>query len=170
VIDADQKIRLWQSLLDADQNSRYWRAMTLRFIRRERAAKIFLAIVSSATVAGWGFWRETGWVWQGLSVISAIVSVALPVYDVPRLVESMVELNDKWSQLINDYEEMWTSRNSISDADYQEGMKKAKTIEAELSKKATKLPHDDDELGTKTYNEVLQERQLVAGLKVGEQA
>ena len=103
--------------------------------------------------------------WQGLSVVSAIISVALPIYDVPRQVESMVEVNEKWSQLVNDYEEIWTARNSISEADYREGVRKAKAIEAELSKKVARLPHDDVELGKKTYNEVLQERHLVAGSK-----
>jgi hypothetical protein len=84
-----------------------------------------------------------------LSVVSAIISVALPIYDVPRQVESMVEVNEKWSQLVNDYEEIWTARNSISEADYREGVRKAKAIEAELSKKVARLPHDDVELGRK---------------------
>ena len=86
-MNADQKKFVWRSLLDADQNARYWRAMTLRYVRRERAAKIFLALVASATVAGWGFWREVGWLWQGFSILAALISVALPIFDVPRHVE-----------------------------------------------------------------------------------
>ena len=169
-MNADQKNFLWRSLLDADQNARYWRSMTLRYVRRERAAKIFLAIVSSATVAGWGFWREVAWVWQGLSILAALISVALPIFDVPRHVESMVELYEKWCQLLNDYEEVWTVRASISDADVQETIRKLKGTEVELSNKAAKLPSDDVALGTKTFNEVLRERHLVTVPQTGVRA
>src|SRR5437868_9762662 len=31
--------------------------------------------------AGWGFWKDVSWLWQGLSVLSAIISVALPIYE-----------------------------------------------------------------------------------------
>jgi len=159
-MNADQTVFFWQSLLDADQNSRYWRAMTLRFVRRERTAKIFLAIVSSATVAGWGFWREASWVWQGLSILAALISVALPIFDVPRHVEAMVELHEKWFQLLTEYEEIWALRASITDAETQEKIKKLKGTEVELAKKSAKLPNDDTDLGTKTYNDVLRERHL----------
>jgi hypothetical protein len=169
-MNADQNDFLWRSLLDADQNARYWRAMTLRYVRRERATKIFLAIVSSATVAGWGFWREIGWIWQSLSILAALISVALPIFDVPRHVESMVELHEKWCQLLNDYEGVWTVRASIADADVQERIRKLKTTEVELSKKAAKLPNDDVALGTKTFNEVLRERHLSAVPQTGAQA
>lgn len=53
-MNADQKEFVWRSLLDADQNARYWRAMTLRYVRRERAAKIFLAVVASSNCSRMG--------------------------------------------------------------------------------------------------------------------
>jgi len=159
-MNADQKDLLWRSLLDADQNARYWRAMTLRYVRRERMAKIFLAIVSSATVAGWGFWRDVNWLWQGLSIIAAIIASAMPIIDVSRQIESMLELHERWLQLLNEYEDVWTARGNITDLDVQEKLKILKALEVELSKKAAKLPNDDVVLGTKSYNDVLRERKL----------
>lgn len=158
----NQQDAIWQSMLDADQNARYWGVMTLRYVRRERYAKIFLALVSSATVAGWGFWIEVNWIWQGLSILAAVLSVALPLFDVPSHVESMVELHERWCQLLNEYEDLWTSRATVTDSSAQEKMKKLKEVEVELSKKATKLPSDNVSLGTKCYNEIIQERRLIS--------
>ena len=156
----DQKVLMWRGLLDADQNARYWRAMTLRYVRRERLAKIFLAILSSATVAGWSFWRDISLMWQSLSVVSAVVSVALPIFDVPKHVEAMGELHEKWHQLLNEYETLWSVRATMSNSEVQKRLAKLKQAEVEAAKKAVKLPNDDERLGAKTYNEVLRERHL----------
>lgn len=55
--------------------------------------------------------------------MAALVSVALPIFDVPRHVEGMVELHEKWCQLLNQYEDIWTNRASMADADVQEKLR-----------------------------------------------
>lgn len=161
-MNGDQVQLVWQSLLDADQNSRYWRAMALRYTRRERYTKFFLAFVASATVAGWSFWKDVSFVWQSLSVISALISIALPIIDVPRHIDSMIKLQTSWFQLQVYYEQLWAVRASINEADFQGKIKHLKDKEIMLSEEAAKLPNDDAELGAKTYDDVLKERHLKA--------
>ena len=74
----------------------------------------------------------------------------------------MVELHEKWCQLLKEYEDIWTTRASMADADVQEKLKKAERNGSRAFKKAAKLPSDDDALGTRTYNDVLRERHLSA--------
>jgi hypothetical protein len=159
-MDEDLEKVVWEGMLDADHDSRYWSAMTLRYIRRERYVKIFLAIVASATVAGWGFWKEATMVWQALSILAALMSIALPIIDIPRQVEAMTELHEGWCQLQQEYEGIWAARRSVSESDLGAKLGKLREMETKLSKKATKLPNDDEKLGAKTYYDVLRERGL----------
>ena len=49
---------IWEAALDADLNLRYWDHLSRRYSAWDKYAKIFLAIMSSSTVAGWGIWNE----------------------------------------------------------------------------------------------------------------
>lgn len=165
MIDDDLLESVRNGLLDADHACRYWNAMTLRYVRRERIAKIFLAAVASATVAGWGFWKEATIVWQGLSITAALLSVALPIFDVPRMVETMTELQEGWNQVQSEYEAIWEIRKSARVEEVQARLDKIRPLEAVLARKAAKAPGDDEKLGAKVYNDVIRERGLRFGKK-----
>src|SRR5262245_44733993 len=106
---------VWKSMMDADLNARYWRYMGLRYTRREAWAKIFLAATASATVASWSLWAEVRFLWQSLSVIAALISVAMPIIDVPRKISIITDAQGAWLQLMHDYEEIWRSRASLTE-------------------------------------------------------
>lgn len=153
---------VWSALLDADLNSRYWRLMALRHTRREKYAKIFLAVTASATVASWALWEHVKALWQGLSGVSAAVSVALPILDVPKDVEKMVAAQAEWTHLMHEYEELWGQRAALSDADFSSKLKALRTREVEVSGKTATLPSDDTKLAERCYAAVLKTRGLQA--------
>lgn len=150
----------WSSLLDADLNSRYWRLMALRYSRREGQAKIFLAVVASTTVASWSLWVEHKWLWQGLSAISALISVALPIVDAPKRVETMIKAQTEWLKLMHEYEELWRSRQTLTEKAFSNKLVELKKREVEVSEKTAKLPSDDNGLAESCYAEVLKTRGL----------
>ena len=119
-----------------------------------------LAVVASATVAGWTAWKDFPALWQTLSIIGAVVSVALPIIDVPRHIETMGEVHEGWSTVLADYEEIWNARAGLPDADAAAAIKKFRGAETKLMKKTAKLPNDDKKLGAKVFDDIVRERGL----------
>lgn len=150
----------WASLLDSDLNSRYWRLMALRYSRREGHAKILLAVAASTTVASWSLWVEVKWLWQTLSAISALVSIALPIIDAPKKVETMIKAQTEWLKLMHEYEELWRSRQTLTEKSFSSKLMELKKREVEVSEKTAKLPSDDDGLAESCYAEVVKSRGL----------
>lgn len=99
---------VWDSLLDSDMNVRYWNYVCRRYYFEDRLSKILLAITSSTTVASWTLWSHVEIVWKILSGISAIVAISLPILNLQKLIQSASELRVKWSQLLVEYENLWT--------------------------------------------------------------
>jgi hypothetical protein len=104
---------IWEAVLDADLNLRYWDHLSRRYSAWDKYAKIFLAIMSSSTVAGWGIWNEINilWtdlsLWKGLSAISAVTAIALPILDWQRKIGEVSNLKGKWSRISRAYENLW---------------------------------------------------------------
>lgn len=150
----------WYSVLEADLHQRYWRYMGLRFSRREGYAKIFLAATASATVASWSVWADNKILWQSLSIVAAVVSVALPIIDVPRKVDLMAEIQASWLQLMHDYEDLWASRSSLSDKQFTSKLSALKSQEVNIVKRSARLPSDDRRLAAICQDEVVTSRNL----------
>jgi len=147
-------------MLDADLNARYWRYMGLRYTRRDGWARIFLAATAAATVASWSLWAEAKVLWQSLSMIAALVSVALPVIDAPRKVETMTDAQGAWLQLMHEYEALWIERGTLTERSLTAKFASLREREVEVSKKTAKLPSDDTNLADRCYDEVVSSKGL----------
>lgn len=144
----------WKSLLDAELNVRYWKYITRRYYNREIFLKIFLAVISSGTVASWSIWGELPEIWKVLSAFSAIIAIALPILNYQKLIETTSDLSSKWYELKIEYEDHWTKlRNNGNSESIYNLYKETKTKEITLSEKETKLPHDK-RLIYKCFNQV----------------
>ncbi|MEW8183568.1 MAG: hypothetical protein AB2794_01085 [Candidatus Thiodiazotropha endolucinida] len=134
---------VWDSMLDADMNSRYWKYLVDRYSKRETVLKIFLAIMASGTVAGWGIWEEYAIVWKGLSSGSALVAIALPILNYQKLIERFSELAGKWGELRIEYEDMWLEvKGQPDNQSLVKTYKKFRATEISLEKKESKMPND----------------------------
>lgn len=103
---------IWNAMLTADMNARYWATLSRRCIRRDKWSKIFLAIMSSGTVASWGLWGQLTMLWQTLSGASAVVAVALPIIGMHETISKTSEVHGKWVQLWQSYEKIWRDFNA----------------------------------------------------------
>lgn len=110
----DSKVRrlIWDSMLSADLNQRYFRALASLYQRQDRAAKIVVAIATSAAVSGWWLWGTAGfdWVWQTFSVLAAAVAIALPIWDPARSMKTASALSASWFAVMREYELLWAGR------------------------------------------------------------
>ena len=151
---------IWDSMLDADMNVRYWAELGRRYYKRDIRYKIFLAAMSSGTVASWGIWSEVQLLWKILSGISALVAIALPILNWPKMIQSIGNVKQKWVDTKADYEVLWVEVNSKKDqAVLKEEFKKIKKREATASQQETNLPKKD-KLLDECWEDVLKSRGL----------
>jgi len=158
---------IWDSMLDADMNVRYWAELGRRYYKKDIRYKIFLAAMSSGTVATWGIWSEVQPLWKTLSAISAVVALALPIINWPKMIQSMGNVKQKWVDIKADCEILWVEVNSKKDqAVLKEEFKKIKKREATASQQETNLPKKD-KLVDECCEEVLESRGLKSKQKGG---
>jgi hypothetical protein len=152
---------IWDSMLDADLNARYWSYLSRRYYLQDKYSKIFLAAMSSGTVASWQFWAAVPIVWKGLSALSALTAIALPIINWSKMIENMVRLKQQWTEIKNEYEIIWISyRNkNKTDADIEKEILRVKKKEVETSKEEYNLPNIE-KLLYKCRDEVLKSRGL----------
>jgi hypothetical protein len=136
----DLRTTVWESWLTAGMNKRYWSYMARRYAKREQAGNVFLAATSSTTVATWAIWKQVEWLWQLTSVISAVISVALPILGYSRLIESMAELASQWGVIENLYESLWFQFDALPEAQAMDKFEEIRKIERELIRIEARLP------------------------------
>jgi len=148
-------------MLDADLNDRYWSHLSRRYYKRDKFTKIFLAIMTSGTVASWGFWNDIQILWKILSTISALMAIALPILNWSKMIESMVNVKQKWTQIKSDYELLWIDLNNGKNKnEIEREYKKVKQKETKVSQQESNLPRDV-KLLSKCREEVLKSRGLI---------
>ncbi len=159
---------IWEAALDADLNLRYWDHLSRRYSAWDKYAKIFLAIMSSSTVAGWGIWNEINilWtdlsLWKGLSAISAVTAIALPILDWQRKIGEVSNLKGKWSRISRAYENLW--EDLLLDRTGTELVGEYRRVrdemEGEEDNTAPDLPLNKRKLIKRCYDEILESRGL----------
>jgi len=158
---------IWDSMLDADMNVRYWAELGRRYYKRDIRYKIFLAVMSSGTVASWSIWSEVQVLWKILSAISALVAIALPILNWPKMIQSIGNVKQKWVDAKADYEILWVEVNSKKDqAVLKDEFKKIKKREATTTQQETNLPKKD-KLLDECWEDVLESRGLKSKQKGG---
>nr|VFJ93854.1 MAG: hypothetical protein BECKH772A_GA0070896_100629 [Candidatus Kentron sp. H]VFJ94565.1 MAG: hypothetical protein BECKH772B_GA0070898_100639 [Candidatus Kentron sp. H]VFK01108.1 MAG: hypothetical protein BECKH772C_GA0070978_100589 [Candidatus Kentron sp. H] len=150
----------WESMLTADMNARYWKYLVYRYIERDKWLKIFLALMTSGTVAAWGLWEEMRWLWQALSFASAALAISLPFWDYQRKIEDMSALGGTWGKLRMDYEDLWREVKKHPDPEsLKDSYRQLRKTEAILQEREINLPYKKVLL-RRCQNEVKKARSL----------
>jgi hypothetical protein len=145
---------IWESLLDAEMNVRYWKRLTQRYLRRDKAMKIFIAISSSGTVAAWSIWSEHPAVWKVLSAIAAIVGISMPIFNYQKTIEIASELSGKWWEIRNEYEQQWNDlKNNEDISELRKRHSITKQKEVPLVEREAKIS-EDNKLLRKCFDDV----------------
>lgn len=126
---------VWDSMLNADLNCRYFRALSGRLRSWDQAGKIFVAAMSSAAVAGWAIWDESGFqtAWHAAGGLAAVVAVALPILNPSKAAAAASQLTGAWFSLLRDYEMLWTRVDAADEAELREAAERIVSAEKPLS-------------------------------------
>ena len=148
-------------MLGADMNARYWRFLAGRYSKRDRYLKIFLALMSSGAVAGWGFWKQIPLVWQLLSSLAVTTAIIMPFLNYQDRISKISDIAGKWLQIQVDYENLWWhneySLESVNSLLIHYG--DIKRREVQVNNMEHTLPIDK-KLLEKCYKQVMASREL----------
>lgn len=135
---------VWHNLLTAELNTRYWRRLGHRYSRRDMVAKIFLGVTASSTVASWGIWQEVELLWKALSAVSAVLAIALPIVDWPKVARKMTALSAKWQSLQASYELAWidVEDGAVDREEVRAELQRLKKLETDLAAETGAVPED----------------------------
>jgi hypothetical protein len=147
-------------MLDGEMNDRYWRYRASIYAGREKTVKIFLALTSSATVAGWALWHGAPILWQALSGSSAVIAIVLPFLDFTGQVERASDLRERWWMLTAEYGHLWAEIDSDSAASISQRIQTLKLKEKDAVKIEAKYFKRDETLIERCQDEVLKARGL----------
>lgn len=135
--------QIWNARLDAKMNVRYFTHLSQRYERRDRWIKILIALTSSSSVGGWTLWEHLNPLWQILSGFTAVLAIASPIRDYPKLIGQLRTLYGSWLRTEYEWEKLWIrSQNGeqISISDYDQ----VRTKELSLSENESNIPDEPD--------------------------
>ena len=162
--EAQQK--LWKEMLNSDLTGLYFAKLASRFSRRDINTKVFLAVMSSGTVAGWGFWNDaekfpmTVVLWKIASGIAALTSITLPFLNYPKKVEWATSLRISYQNNVQDFEMLWLRREKISEDLLLRELQTLITKEKNLSALEAHFPEREENLLHECQREIQQKRNL----------
>lgn len=135
------RTHVWESMLVADMNYRYYLSLTAWHRGIDRAAKVLIALTSSATVSGWAIWGRPGldWIWKLTSAAAAITAVALPVFDPAKSMRTASELAGSWFAVMRDYEMLWAEVDDAAEDKVRDKCSILATEEKRLSQLESSL-------------------------------
>jgi hypothetical protein len=152
----------WEAMLTADLNHRYFDALAGKFYKHDLYTKIFLAAMSSGTVAGWAFWKDNPCLWKTLSGISAVLAIALPILNYPKKLEAAGRLKTDYDDIKRDYQLLWARIDNNTHAQTENELKRIFQKEGKLATLESTVPGNDKKLNARCQQEVLKANGLLA--------
>lgn len=151
---------MWEDLLDADTNVRYWGCLVKRFMWREKALKITVALTSSSALLSLHWWERLPNVPVGLGALNAVLAIILPSLNYSERIDAMANLRGSWRQLYIEYERLWRRASDgdiLSECENELRLLKERTVQ--LVNIESRLPNDR-KLVRRCQQEVKQARGL----------
>lgn len=146
------KKSIWDAWLDAELNERYIAHFKRSYYQRDKYTKIFLAVMTSGTVASWGIWGDIQLLWKILSALTAVTAIALPFFKLENAIEKLSNNIGRWKQIRTKYEMLYLSRENKSNDDLIREYGEIKNKEHEIEE--DNLPNKKN-LIIKIQNEII---------------
>lgn len=159
--------KLWREMLNSEMTGEYFSTLASRFSARDKYTKIFMAIMTSGAVAGWGIWNDatlypiTAILWRGASGVAMLTSIALPFLNYSKKVEWATALKIAYESSIEDYELIWLKRKKLTDDELLDEMQKIIAKEKTLSSIESHFPERDEELLKECQAKIIKRRELI---------
>lgn len=161
---ADARTSVWESLLDAEMNVRYWGCLARRFVVRERALKIAIAVTASSALLSIPLWQQHPLGPILLGLLNTILACSLPFLNYSEQIETMANLRGSWSQMGIEYERLWQEIQDSEPRNFENELRLLRERTVQLKVIETRLPNNR-RLVQRCQLEILQSRGLGQTLK-----
>ena len=144
---SDVRTTIWNDMLDAEMNVRYFGHLSRRYSQMDKWLKIFVAVCSSASVAGWQFRKGTlgsldlTKVWHGLSAVAALAAITLPIMDFGKTIRDTSSLRSKWISIAHEYKLLWHQFGNLAEHELQTRYAHILKMEEGLAEIESGLPY-----------------------------
>jgi hypothetical protein len=101
------KNQIWATLCDVKFKAFLISVLVTKYQKWERNTNIFVALVSSSSIASWAIWEKYQIVWSSIIVASQIVTVLKPYFPYFKYVKELNSRSQKMDVLSIDYEKLW---------------------------------------------------------------
>ncbi|MFV0399536.1 MAG: hypothetical protein ACK5LX_02815 [Oscillospiraceae bacterium] len=74
----DTMTHFWLAYAEVVYAYYYWDGYKTKIANRDIHISFFIAVVTSAGVAAWGFWNQVDWLWAIIAIAAQLVGIAYP--------------------------------------------------------------------------------------------
>ncbi len=99
--------RYWQELYDLKVHVTYLEIYLLGTEKIDKCINAFLAITSSASIAGWVIWKEYQFIWASIIVLSQFITSIKSFLPYSSRIKSISKILKEMELLSIEYEEKW---------------------------------------------------------------
>ena len=99
--------RYWQELYDLKVHTTYLEIYLLKTEKIDKIINAFLAVTSSASIAGWIIWKEYQFVWASIIVLSQLITAIKSFLPYSERIKSISKILKEMELLSIEYEEKW---------------------------------------------------------------
>lgn len=126
--------KYWQELYDLKVHVTYLEIYLLGTEKIDKFINAFLAVTSSASIAGWVIWKEYQFIWASIIVISQFITAIKSFLPYSSRIKSISKILKEMELLSIEYEEKWFY---ISEG--QKTEEEINTLRFELKKNKSKI-------------------------------
>jgi hypothetical protein len=105
--DSSYQLQYWNLLKELKVHVIYLHLYISKDEKVDRIIDIFLAILSSTSIAAWAVWQQYPMVWAGLIAVSQIITAIKPFLPYKTRIKLLSELNDQIQILSLECEKGW---------------------------------------------------------------
>lgn len=101
------QLKYWRELQQLKENLNYIQLYLEKLESTDRAFKIFLAITSSGSIAGWAIWKNLSLLWAIIIASSQVINVIKPFLPYEARLKSLFGLFNALENLMLSTEDRW---------------------------------------------------------------
>lgn len=103
--------KIWYFLIDSKTNENFSALIVRKYQKRDLWSNIFLALVTSSSVAAWAFWDKYPSLWILIIGISQVLMITKPYFLFPKYIKIFNEKSIHWQHLTVQIEKLWHDIN-----------------------------------------------------------
>ncbi|MEJ2498874.1 MAG: hypothetical protein P8Y49_05730 [Sulfurovaceae bacterium] len=126
--------RYWQELYDLKVHVTYLEVYLMGTEKIDKLINAFLAVASSASIAGWVIWKEYQFIWASIIVLSQFITAIKSFLPYSSRIKSISKILKEMELLSIEYEEKW-----FYIADGRKTEEEINTLRFELKKNKSKI-------------------------------